>query len=658
MKITFKIFLLFFFSFQIKAQELFYQSTYKGGVSYDGKSYYSQSWTVADSIKFQNSAPIGCAIKKAFLISLKESCVTSNTHPAFDLPVSFQYNNHKIQFDTTDNVTPEFYSNTIGVYSQCWMCVKDVTTLTQNNNNVLSIPCQGCNPNVCESYQYDGFYLLLLYENSTYSNVNVALYLNNTSFINPIMNYTLTGLNPINTSNDVGLSIEANCDDEAPYLQYQLTSSTNTVTLGTLRDISLNNANDYNTGMGSFYYQNGVLTGLNGNTNSPLIDSTDALCNIKTYLPNNASTFSLTATTGTLTADLDNNWTDAFVLAYSTPCRSVPSSVDSTKLYKICSGQSIQLNASAGYTSYNWFPSTSLSNTNISNPNVQNAQYTTNYICYVKDAAGCMHTEHAKVIVHQPPSPQSITTTTAICGSTQGTLSITPNHNNYGYTYSLNNGTPQINTTFNNLIAGFYTLTVSDSLNCIYKDTFTIQQINLAQARFYTTPYSGCSPLDITCTNTSNFNSNVTNAQTWYVNGDSATTKNLTYTFIDTGKYVITLLAYETLRSVTVKYCPPDSIHITVPNIFTPNGDSKNDTWQLTIYTYQYTISNYTCTIYDRWGLKLFNTTDSNEGWNGRTTSGVACSADTYFYIIKVTETSSQGVTKQEEFKGFLELIK
>ncbi len=665
MKVVFRIFLLCFSSFQLKAQELYYQSTYKGGVSYDGKSYYSLDWYNADSIKFQNSVPAGCTIKKAFLISLKFSCSTFGVYPAIDYPISFNYNGHSIQFDTSDNATPLFYTRPIQVNAQCWMCVKDVTTLTQNNNNMLVTPCQGAcyGVNECTYYDYDGFYLLLLYENNTYSNVNVALYLNNMTYV-PIMNYTLNNLNPINTANDVALSIESVDDQVSPYLQYQLTSSVSTFTLGTLRDVSLSGSTNYETGMGSFQYQNGVLTGLNGNINSPSIDSTDALCNIKTYLTNNTASFSLTANSSTVTTVNGSDGTEAFILAYSTPCLSVPNNADSLKIYKLCAGQSTQLNASAGYTNYNWFPTTGLSSASIANPNVHTTG-TTNYICYVKDAAGCMHTEHAQVIIHTPPTPQSFTATAAVCGVIQGTLTITPNYHNYGYGYSLNSATTQTNTTFSNLSAGHYTLTITDSIGCMVKDTFNIKEVNNAQAQFYLTPYSGCEPLSIYG---SNLSSN-TNAYVWYVNGDSATTQNLSYTFTDTGMYNITLFTYENLRAcsatatqtVLVKYCPPpppDSISITVPNIFSPNADGTNDTWQLLIYNRNYTISNYQCTIYDRWGLKMFSSTTANEAWSGRTTSGESCSADAYFYIIKFIETNSKGTAEQKEFKGFLELVR
>ena len=644
------------------AQQLYYQNTFKGGTSFDGATYAGQDWSNPDSIPFKNSVPTGCALKKAFLISLKESCGSNGNYPIHDIPISFQYNNHVIQFDTSDNVTDLFYSRIIQVNAQQWMCVKDVTALTQNNNNYLVTPLQSYF-NTCDHYYYDGFYLLLLYENNTYNTVNVALYLNDITYT-PVMSYTLNNLNQINTANDIGLSIESAAVDIAPYLQYQLISSTNTVTLGTLRQESLNNATDYKMGLGSFHYENGNLFGLADDSPDGFIDTTDALANIKTYLPNNSSTFSITATTS-IAANFNNSWTTAFIMAYNTPCTATPINADSLKIYNLCKGQSIQLSASAGYANYNWLPAAGLSNSTIATPTA-NPTGTTNYICYVKDAAGCMHTEYAQVLVHAPPAPQSIITTTAICGSTQGTLTITPNYHHYGYNYNLNNGINQTDTIFGNLSQGHYTLTVTDSFNCIYKDTFSIKEVNLARASFYPSINTGCAPLNVYCSNQSNYFGNVTNAYVWYVNNDSLTTQNLNYTFADTGTYKITLLAYETYRNcsdtvtrtVTVKDCPPDSIQITVPNIFSPNADGINEVWQLNVYNFNYTISNYACTIYDRWGIKVFETDSISEAWSGRTTSGLPCSAGTYYYIIKLNATNSKGKIEDKDFKGFLELVR
>ncbi|MEO8762526.1 MAG: gliding motility-associated C-terminal domain-containing protein [Bacteroidia bacterium] len=634
-----------------KAQMLYYQNTYKGGASFDGNTYCDYQWYNADTINFQNSVPTGCNLKKAFLISTKISCgfVTGN-YPKFDIPVfSFIYNNHTIQFDTTDNASPIFYTT----HNQMWMAVKDVTSLTQNNSNTLIQPCQSCLINTCDYYNYLGFYLLLLYENSTYGTVNVVLYLNNDTYT-PVMNY-LFNVNSINTSNDVGLSIENANTNTSPYLTYQLSSLTNTVTLGTLRQQSLNHDNDYKTGLGSFHYENGILGGLVDDSPDAFIDTTDALANVNTYLPNNANSFTITSNTSNV---ISENFTTAFIMAYNTPCPNTPANADSIKVYKFCTAASTQLQATSGYANYNWQPSAGLSNSNIANPTV-NTNNNTNYICSVTDAAGCTHTEHAQVIIHQAPTPQSLTTTTAICGDIQGTLSIIPNIYNYGYTYSLNNGSAQTATTFSNLVAGQYTLTIKDTaLNCTYAKTFSITQVNPAHAAINAQPIIGLVPL------TTSFQdydfANTTNTFNWYVDNNVLQGKNITYTFNTPGSYSVTLIAYNNLPACAdtsyITIVVEDSLLWFMPNVFTPNGDARNDMLSITPYYYK----NISWQILNRWGKEMINKQqdiDANNPqvilWDGKEKNQLADDG-TYYYIINLIKTNNT----QKTLKGFVTLIK
>jgi gliding motility-associated-like protein len=107
--------------------------------------------------------------------------------------------------------------------------------------------------------------------------------------------------------------------------------------------------------------------------------------------------------------------------------------------------------------------------------------------------------------------------------------------------------------------------------------------------------------------------------------------------------------------NLLVKDCTPDSVNITVPNIFTPNNDGKNDTWNMLIEG-RGLIFDLQTTIYNRWGKKIFESTNINQDWNGcNFYDGVPCSADTYFYIISYTDGNSN---ENKTLKGFLELIR
>ena len=64
---------------------------------------------------------------------------------------------------------------------------------------------------------------------------------------------------------------------------------------------------------------------------------------------------------------------------------------------------------------------------------------------------------------------------------------------------------------------------------------------------------------------------------------------------------------------------------------------------------------SYHITIYDRWGLKLFETSDANMHWNGKSNNtGADCPDGTYYYIINLIDKSG----KTSNYKGFLSLFR
>jgi gliding motility-associated-like protein len=88
---------------------------------------------------------------------------------------------------------------------------------------------------------------------------------------------------------------------------------------------------------------------------------------------------------------------------------------------------------------------------------------------------------------------------------------------------------------------------------------------------------------------------------------------------------------------------------IYVPNIFSPNGDNINDI----LYVRGQAISNLEFIIYDRWGEKVFETTDQTKGWDG-TFRGKPMDEAVYFWHLKAT----LGIDKQINWKGSLTLVR
>lgn len=86
------------------------------------------------------------------------------------------------------------------------------------------------------------------------------------------------------------------------------------------------------------------------------------------------------------------------------------------------------------------------------------------------------------------------------------------------------------------------------------------------------------------------------------------------------------------LSSVTVyviaSECDESTVY--VPNTFTPNGDGRNDV----LYARSNLITEIYFTVYDRWGEKVFETTDITKGWDG-IFNGKPANPDVFGYYVK-----------------------
>lgn len=77
---------------------------------------------------------------------------------------------------------------------------------------------------------------------------------------------------------------------------------------------------------------------------------------------------------------------------------------------------------------------------------------------------------------------------------------------------------------------------------------------------------------------------------------------------------------------------------LTIPNVFTPNGDGKND-----YFAVEYKgLSPYSLKIYNRWGKRVFESEDSKVYWDGRI-QGQEAAAGTYFYLLLIDKKEYSG---------------
>lgn len=124
--------------------------------------------------------------------------------------------------------------------------------------------------------------------------------------------------------------------------------------------------------------------------------------------------------------------------------------------------------------------------------------------------------------------------------------------------------------------------------------------------------------------------------------------------FDTTGTFRVTLIVgdgtiTDTLINdiVITAYCDTVDSAIFIPNVITPDGDYRNDQFEIKNLP-----DNFKLIIYNRWGNEIFVTTDKNKMWpekpaTDKTTEGV------YFYVLQILEPDHK-----QEFHGNFTVIK
>lgn len=132
--------------------------------------------------------------------------------------------------------------------------------------------------------------------------------------------------------------------------------------------------------------------------------------------------------------------------------------------------------------------------------------------------------------------------------------------------------------------------------------------------------------------------------------------RNTTYTFRDTGLQTITQIVSRLngCSDTLVQYLDIEpKVTYFMPNAFTPNGEGNNEYFGgVGISTW---MRDFHFTIWDRWGSKIFESSDPTVHWNGRFENhGESLPPGVYVY--KVEYVNPRG--KKIELKGFSNLIR
>ena len=114
--------------------------------------------------------------------------------------------------------------------------------------------------------------------------------------------------------------------------------------------------------------------------------------------------------------------------------------------------------------------------------------------------------------------------------------------------------------------------------------------------------------------------------------------KDIRYTFSEPGSYRV-------VCAVNNATCASDSMEVTVavaesylavPNVFTPNGDGKNDEFRVAYRS----LRDFHIWVYNRWGKLVYESTDPAKGWDGNI-NGRPAAEGAHFYVVRAMGTDA-----------------
>ena len=285
----------------------------------------------------------------------------------------------------------------------------------------------------------------------------------------------------------------------------------------------------------------------------------------------------------------------------------------------ICIGDTATLTAS-GASTYLW------SNAATNNPTMVTPIVTTTYTVTGTDINNCVGTASAIVTVGTPPVVQ-LTNDTTICFGTSVTLSASGGANYMWGGQGGDQTTPSISVTPSAITT--YPIEVTDASGCKKDTTITVKLSPLP------VPVLTLST-DTICKGATTVIS-ASGGATYYWTPGGETTASITVQPLSDATYTVTVS-----NNINGIICSASSIIIQlvrncntifIPNAFSPYGHNS-------VFRPLGNITNtadYSLQIWDRWGQLLFETTNTEIGWDGRIKGEVA-PVGVYIYHIKLND--------------------
>lgn len=295
-----------------------------------------------------------------------------------------------------------------------------------------------------------------------------------------------------------------------------------------------------------------------------------------------------------------------------------------------CSGSLAYLNATPGFDTYTW--NNGSTGANIS---VQAGSF------FVTATIGPCSTSSLAFTVVESPSPEPVITgPTMNCGGVPAVLSTTTPFTTYTWSNSETTPTTAVQT-------GTYTVTVTNQYDCSgTSDPFSVVVNEDPLAGFTADPSSPQLPnTTVNFTDVSNPNGGTITGWQWDLGaqGSATNSQNATWTYPYPGEYMVTLVVTTANGCVdtTVMAYTIRPAEINIPNVFSPNNDGVNDTFNIeNIQFFQNEVS-----VFNRWGQPLLEVKNYRNTWRAQDVAD-----GTYYYVVRLDDG--------REFTGHLTILR
>jgi gliding motility-associated-like protein len=298
----------------------------------------------------------------------------------------------------------------------------------------------------------------------------------------------------------------------------------------------------------------------------------------------------------------------------------------------LCKSAAVQLFVTGG-NSYLWFPSSTLSNPNIANP-IASPTSTTTYLVTITDGNSCAYKDSIKLTVRSSTS-FSISPDQNVCTNDPKQL-VAAGGNSYLWQPANFLDNPNISNPVSTPVATTtYTVKIKDNTcndSTLLTTTLTVLPLPSIKA---------IRSNDIDCTNNfSQLSATGGGQYIWQPGKDlnDSTSSNPIARPLSTTLFIVRgsdINGCKNTDTVTVNVGFNNTSGYFMPTAFTPNGDGINDCFGL---KYWGNVTELDFSIYNRFGERVFHSTNSVSCWDGRY-KGQLQETGAFVYMIKAKTT-------------------